>query len=205
MKNAVYPFELQTIISQTFAHIGACRFAVLITIKERIYIAARRMFYNKQLLLSLLEHLVSPPFFGEVCVTYLFSFFVLCFCFACHRCVSCVQCCPCLWIVHSWFPLLFSHWCTPHIVWLSYTRIKYNAILLTYLLPGTHNELSGTYSELPGTHNELHEHITNSGPSWSISNGSWNCTYLWNQCLSPLKLWARILLMATCTRYICMW
>jgi len=38
VKNAVYPFELQTIISQTFTHIGACRFVVLITIKERIYI-----------------------------------------------------------------------------------------------------------------------------------------------------------------------
>jgi hypothetical protein len=32
------------------------------------------------------------------------------------------------------------------------------------------------------------------GPSWSWSNGSWIYNYLCNQCISPLMLWARILL-----------
>jgi hypothetical protein len=39
------------------------------------------------------------------------------------------------------------------------------------------------------------------GMSWSWSYGSWIYNYLWNQCLSPLKLWVRIPLMARCTRY----
>jgi hypothetical protein len=39
--------------------------------------------------------------------------------------------------------------------------------------------------------------------SWS--HGSLICNYLCNQCLSPLKLWVRIPLMATCTRYNIMW
>jgi len=34
-------------------------------------------------------------------------------------------------------------------------------------------------------------------PSCSWSYGSWIYNYLCNQCLSPLTLWARILLMAT--------
>ena len=33
---------------------------------------------------------------------------------------------------------------------------------------------------------------SNKGPSWSWSYGSWIYNYLWNQCLSPLKLWVRI-------------
>ena len=32
--------------------------------------------------------------------------------------------------------------------------------------------------------------------------GSWICNYLCNQCLSPLKVWVWILLMARCTWYI---
>ena len=32
----------------------------------------------------------------------------------------------------------------------------------------------------------------NSGPSWSLSFGSWIYNYLCNQCLSPLTLWVRI-------------
>ena len=38
-------------------------------------------------------------------------------------------------------------------------------------------------------------------PSWSWSYGSWIYNYLCNQCLSPLKLWVRIPLMARRTRY----
>ena len=34
---------------------------------------------------------------------------------------------------------------------------------------------------------------------------SWIYNYLCNQCLSPLKLWGRIMLMARCTRYSMMW
>jgi hypothetical protein len=36
------------------------------------------------------------------------------------------------------------------------------------------------------------------GPSWSY--GSWINNYLCNQCLSPLKLWCRIPLVARCNR-----
>jgi hypothetical protein len=48
------------------------------------------------------------------------------------------------------------------------------------------------------------------GPSWSWSwsYGSWIYNYLYNQYLSPLKLWVRILLMARCTWYniiVCQW
>ena len=39
------------------------------------------------------------------------------------------------------------------------------------------------------------------GTSWLWSYGSWIYNYLCNQCLSPLKLWVRILLMAKFTRY----
>jgi len=43
------------------------------------------------------------------------------------------------------------------------------------------------------------------GLSWSWSYGSWIYNYLFNQCLSPLKLWILIPLMARCTRYNIMW
>jgi len=43
------------------------------------------------------------------------------------------------------------------------------------------------------------------GLSWSWSYGSWIYNYLCNQCISPLKLWFRIPLMARCTRYNIMW
>ena len=39
----------------------------------------------------------------------------------------------------------------------------------------------------------------------SYSYVSWIYNYLCNQCLSPLKLWDRILFMARCTRYNIMW
>ena len=38
-------------------------------------------------------------------------------------------------------------------------------------------------------------------PSWSWSYGSWIYNYLWHQCLSPLTLWVRILLMGRCIRF----
>jgi hypothetical protein len=41
--------------------------------------------------------------------------------------------------------------------------------------------------------------------SWSWSCGSWIYHYLFNQCLSPLKLWFRTPFMARCTRYNIMW
>jgi len=37
--------------------------------------------------------------------------------------------------------------------------------------------------------------------SWSWSYISWIYNYLYNQCLSSLKLWVPIPLMARCTRY----
>jgi hypothetical protein len=38
-------------------------------------------------------------------------------------------------------------------------------------------------------------------PSWSWSSGSWIYNYMCNQFLSSLKLWVRIPLIASCTRY----
>jgi hypothetical protein len=48
--------------------------------------------------------------------------------------------------------------------------------------------------------------LTKEGPSWSY--GSWIYIYLFNHCLSPLKLWVWIPLMERCTKYImwfCQW
>jgi hypothetical protein len=42
-------------------------------------------------------------------------------------------------------------------------------------------------------------------PSWSWSYGCWIYNYLHNQCLSPLKLWVRVPLMAKLTGYNFMW
>jgi len=55
------------------------------------------------------------------------------------------------------------------------------------------------------TINSLSKTQLSKWPSWSWSYGSWIYNYLCNQCLSPLKLWVRIPLMATCTRYKIMW
>jgi len=43
--------------------------------------------------------------------------------------------------------------------------------------------------------------ITNQGPSWPRSYGSWiyNYMYLCNQHISPLMLWVRISIRASCT------
>jgi len=66
--------------------------------------------YKRQELLALPKHLSSPPDFGGVRVTHLFSFLrcvaFLCFVYLCH--VPCELSCDCLWIVHSWFPLRIS-------------------------------------------------------------------------------------------------
>jgi hypothetical protein len=43
------------------------------------------------------------------------------------------------------------------------------------------------------------------GPSCSWPYGSWINNYPWNQCLSPLKVWDQIPIMARCTRYNIMW
>jgi len=43
------------------------------------------------------------------------------------------------------------------------------------------------------------------GPWWSVSYGSWIYNYLFNQCLSPLKLWVWTLFMKRCTWYNIMW
>jgi len=53
----------------------------------------------------------------------------------------------------------------------------------------------------------LELYITNwcKGPSWSWSYGNWIYHYLCQLCLSLLKLWARIHLMARCTWYNIMW
>ena len=40
------------------------------------------------------------------------------------------------------------------------------------------------------------------GLSWSWSYGSWIYNYMYYLCLSPLKLWVWIPLMARCTRYM---
>ena len=43
------------------------------------------------------------------------------------------------------------------------------------------------------------------GSLWPWSYDRWFFNYLSNQCLSPLRLWVRILLKARCTRYNSMW
>ena len=43
------------------------------------------------------------------------------------------------------------------------------------------------------------------GPSWSWSYSSWIYNYLWNQGLSPLKLWVLTPFMARCTRNNMWW
>jgi len=48
------------------------------------------------------------------------------------------------------------------------------------------------------------------GPSWSRSYNSWIYNYLCNQCLSPLMLWVRILLIqggryTTLCDKVCQW
>ena len=54
-------------------------------------------------------HFMSTWFHpGESMLLIFLVFCELCFCFVCLPSVSCAQGCPCLWIVHSWLPLLFS-------------------------------------------------------------------------------------------------
>ena len=43
------------------------------------------------------------------------------------------------------------------------------------------------------------------GPPWSWSYGIWIYNYLYNHCISPLKLWVRIPIIARCTQYNIMW
>ena len=50
--------------------------------------------------------------------------------------------------------------------------------------------------------NNIH-HIIQLGSLWSY--GSWIYNYLYNQCLSPLKLWVWTPFMARCNRYNFMW
>ena len=47
--------------------------------------------------------------------------------------------------------------------------------------------------------------VFNGGSLWSWSYDNWIYNYLCNQCLSSLKLWIRIPLMARCTWYNFMW
>ena len=63
---------------------------------------------------------------------------------------------------------------------------------------------SNVYKHLPMT-GIVQAFLSSEGQSWSWSYGSWIYNYLWNQCLSPLKLWVQIPLMARCTRYNFMW
>jgi hypothetical protein len=65
--------------------------------------------YKKQKLLTLSQHMGSPPVFVEVRVAHLVGFLCCIFGFVCLRPVSlCTQCCQSLWIVHSWLLLRFS-------------------------------------------------------------------------------------------------
>ena len=48
------------------------------------------MSYKQQEVLTLCEHMGSPPVFGEGCIAHLFSFLCCVICFACLRPVSCV-------------------------------------------------------------------------------------------------------------------
>ena len=50
-----------------------------------------------------------------------------------------------------------------------------------------------------------HHHFDRQGPLWPWSYGSWIYNYPCNQCLSPLKLWVWIPIMARYTWYNIMW
>ena len=45
----------------------------------------------------------------------------------------------------------------------------------------------------------------NAKPSWALSYGRWIYNCICIQCISPLKLWVRISVMAKCTRYNSRW
>jgi len=60
------------------------------------------------------------------------------------------------------------------------------------------NQCTGYWRQFPGLN-------THRGSSWLWSYDSWIYNYLCNQCLSPLMLWIRTLLMARFTRYNIMW
>ena len=65
------------------------------------------MSYKYQELLTIREHLRSPPVFGLSPCLLIFLVFCIVF-FVCLCSVSCVHCCPCLWIVHYGLHLRFS-------------------------------------------------------------------------------------------------
>jgi hypothetical protein len=73
------------------------------------FVDTLRLFYKRLELLTLREHLGSPPVFLWVRVARLFSFLCCVFLFwLSPSCVVCTRCCQFLWIFHSWFPLRFS-------------------------------------------------------------------------------------------------
>ena len=56
----------------------------------------------------------------------------------------------------------------------------------------------------------LFKHDRKVGPTWSWTDGGWVYNYLCNQCLSPLKLWVRILIWwgvldTTLCDKVCLW
>jgi hypothetical protein len=79
-----------------------------------------RVFYERQKLIILREHLSSLPIFGGLRVAHLFSFvcvwcfFFFVFFFSRILSVSCAHCCQCLWIVQLLlrFSLPFICWYT---------------------------------------------------------------------------------------------
>ena len=103
--------------------------------------------YKKQELLTLHEHLGSPPVFGWVRGAHLFSFlccvfgvlfvFVLCLVFS--------QICRCLWIVYSWLSLCFSLTFIDHVPTIIYHMRPMLDILLNNELIFNTDRYNGSY------------------------------------------------------------
>jgi hypothetical protein len=85
----------------------------------------------------------------------LLIYFVLC---VCHRFVSCTRYYMCLWMVHSWFPLLFGKWkqkihwrplCQWSSSWVKYNSKKIHNITLYWTTQIATNNWNNVCSFLP--------------------------------------------------------
>jgi hypothetical protein len=112
-----------------------------------------------------------------------------------------VKCCynsNILFLIFHFFYMLVMGISLIHVISLI-TLLPSNVNLRTFLSFFSITHLLSTYLNLSITYTYCF------GTSWSWSYGSWICSYLCNQYLSPLTLCVRIPLMARCTRYNIMW
>ena len=103
--------------------------------------------YKKQELLTLHEHLGSPPVFGWVRGAHLFSFLCCVFgvLFVFVLCLVSSQICRCLWIVYSWLSLCFSLTFIDHVPTIIYHMRPMLDILLNNELIFNTDRYNGSY------------------------------------------------------------